>query len=134
MDITLQTGIVHYKIRDERKNIIAEFDLNPGDISAVRRLQQIDAELKNYRLPDTENAGNDIAECEQYLESRFDYLLGYEASKDIFKRYSPLTPLENQWFFQAVLTQIELLIGSGVAERSKKIAEQIDEALKSLNE
>ena len=133
MDISIKTGVEHYKVRDERKKVIAEFDLNPGDISAVRRLQEVDAELRRYKIPDTDNAASDIAEAERYIEGRFEYLLGYEgASKEVFKRYSPLTPLENTWFFQSILAQIEVLIGAGVAERSAKIAEQIEKAMKDL--
>lgn len=129
MDISIKTGVEHYKIKDEFKKTIAEFDLNPGDVSVARRMQEIDAELRGYRIPDTENATEDILKAEEFIGSRFDYLLGYNASKELFKRYSPLTPIVDAWFFQEILRQIGLLVGAGVAQRSAKIADQVKKAM-----
>lgn len=134
MDITIKTGIETYRIRDEKKNVIAEFQFNPGDISAVRRMQDVDAQLKNYKMPDTSNSGNDIAEVEQMLEDKFNYMLGYDASKGLFGRYSPLTALEHQFFFQAILTVIKEQIQTGVEKRAKEIAEQTDKVLNEIEE
>lgn len=135
MDITIKTGVEHYKIRDEKKNIIAEFDLNPGDINVARRYDEIAEKLRKYEIPDTNDARADVENAESYLMERFDYLLGYNASKEIFGRYSPLVPLvSGTFFFQELIGVIGTLVRDGIRKRTGEIENQVEKTLKDLNE
>ena len=129
MDISIKTGVEKYKLRDENKRVIAEFELNPGDISVIHRIQELTQEFKSYTIPDTENTVNDVLEAEKYIESRFDYLFGYEVSKDIFKRYSPLVTLPNGFFFQEILLTIAKIVNEGVTKRAKTIEDQVEKVM-----
>lgn len=129
MDLQIKTGVEQYKLRDENKRVIAEFELNPGDITVIHRIQELTKEFKGYTIPDTENTVNDVLEAEKYIESRFDYLLGYEASKEIFKRYSPLVTLPHGFFFQEILLTIAKIVNEGVTKRSETIGKQVEKAM-----
>ena len=132
MDFTIKTGVETYKIRDEKKKVFAQFDLNPGDVGAARRFSEIVDEIKNYKFPDSENSADDVAQAEKYLAGRFSYVLGYDCEKDLFGRYSPLAVFPNGFFIQLLVPILGAQIGAAIKERSDVIEKQVEEAMKEL--
>lgn len=100
----IDDGILIFTFTNNEDEVFSSFKLNPTDINVAARAE----ELTEYfeQLKDSiqkVTSGKEMAELNKQIEDKINYLLGYEASKDLFKepitattvfamvRYSPIS-------------------------------------------
>ena len=86
----IDDGIFIFTFTNNEDEVFSSFKLNPTDINVASRAE----ELTEYfeQLKDSiqkVDSGKKMAELNKQIEDKINYLLGYEASKDLFKE--PIT-------------------------------------------
>lgn len=103
--IKVNVGKVKFDFEDEEGSIFASFRLNPMDIGTMNRCREV-AEHYEKNTPAPKDI-QELLDFENDMRSKFDYILGYKASPELFGNVAPLTILEDgQMFAMLVLDKI----------------------------
>lgn len=120
----IDDGILTFTFTNNDGEIFSSFKLNPTDINVAARAE----ELAEYfeQLKDSIKAvksGKEMAEINAQMEDKLNYLLGYEASRDLFKEPITATTVfgNGQVFAYIVLDKITEAIAPEIEKRKKEM-------------
>lgn len=110
------------EIVNKEKQVIGGFWWNPSDLDIVKRCENVIDSFNNISV----TKESDLFEVSEAIKSKFDYLLGTNASEELFKRCNPLSPRPDGTFFaEYVLDVISKFIRDELDVRMKKTTGRI---------
>lgn len=87
METTRQfnTGLIKFTFTDENGEVFSSFRMNPTDVNLLARAEEVSDYFSQRKNEMPGNvSGADLKAINDEIEEKINYLLGYEASKDIF--------------------------------------------------
>ena len=120
----IDDGILIFTFTNNEDEVFSSFKLNPTDINVAARAEELEEyfeQLKDSIQKVT--SGKEMAELNKQIEDKINYLLGYEASKDLFKEPITATTVfgNGQVFAYIVLDKIAEAIAPEIEKRKKKM-------------
>ncbi len=120
----IDDGIFTFTFTNNDGEIFSSFKLNPTDINVAARAEELAEyfeQLKDFIQKVT--SGKEMAEINAQMEDKLNYLLGYEASRDLFKEPITATTVfgNGQVFAYIVLDKITEAIAPEIEKRKKKM-------------
>lgn len=97
-------GFIKFTFTDEDGDIFASFRMNPTDINLMERAEEVSkyfAGRKN-EVPEIASA-NDLKKYNDEIEDKLNYLLGYDASDELFKEVTATTVSQDGEIFAFVV-------------------------------
>ena len=113
----IDDGILIFTFTNNKDEVFSSFKLNPTDINVAARAEELTEYFEQF------TSGKEMAELNKQLEDKINYLLGYEASKDLFKEPITATTVfgNGQVFAYIVLDKIAEAIAPEIEKRKKKM-------------
>lgn len=110
------------EIVNSEKQVTGGFWWNPSDLDIVKRCEKVIEYFNGMNVEE----GTDIFAVSEAIKKQFDYLLGSNASKELFKNCNPLSPMTDGIFFaEYVLDVLVKFIESEMGTRMKQSAARI---------
>lgn len=110
------------EIVNSEKQVTGGFWWNPSDLDIVKRCEKVIEYFNGMNVEE----GTDIFAISEAIKKQFDYLLGSNASKELFKNCNPLSPMPDGTFFaEYVLDVLVKFIESEMGTRMKQSAARI---------
>lgn len=121
------TGLIKFTFTDENGDVFSSFRMNPTDVNLLTRFEEISEYFKNRKEEVPENAsGAELKALNDEIEEKINYLLGYDASKDIFGVLTATTVNpDGEIFAWMVLDFITEKLAPEIEKRTKKMQENI---------
>lgn len=86
------TGRIKFEFKDEDGEVFSSFKMNPTDVNLLKRMEEVSDYFNNRKDDAPENAsGEELQKFNKEIEDKINYLLGYDASKDIFGEITATT-------------------------------------------
>lgn len=125
----IDDGILTFTFTNKDDEIFASFKLNPTDINIISKAEEVSEFFKH--LDDTISnisTSKEAAELNKTIEDKLNYLLGYEASKDLFREPITATTVfaNGQMFALIVLDKVVEAIKPEIEKRKKKMQAAVD--------
>ena len=124
IDTNVDDGFLLFTFTNNQGDIFSSFKLNPTDINVAARAEEIEPFFEQMQDSIQKVAsGKEMAELNKQIENKINYLLGYEASKDLFKEPITATTVfgNGQVFAYIVLDKIAEAIAPEIEKRKKKM-------------
>lgn len=124
INTNIDDGILIFTFTNNEDKIFSSFKLNPTDINVVARAEEVIEYFKQFEDSiQKATSGKEMAELNKQIEDKINYLLGYEASKDLFKEPITATTVfgNGQVFAHIVLDKIAEVIAPEIEKRKKKM-------------
>ena len=117
----IDDGILIFTFTNNEDKVFSSFKLNPTDINVAEELTEYFEQFKDSIQKVA--SGKEMAELNKQLEDKINYLLGYEASKDLFKEPITATTVfgNGQVFAYIILDKIADAIAPEIEKRKKKM-------------
>ena len=82
----IDDGILTFTFTNNQDEIFASFRLNPTDVNVAARAEEVSEFFENLEdsVKDVKST-KEAAKLNELIQDKINYLLGYEASKDLFK-------------------------------------------------
>ena len=125
----IDDGILVFTFTNNQNEVFSSFKLNPTDVNVVARAEETaDAFEQIKDSIQKVTSGKEMADLNKQIEDKINYLLGYEASKDLFKEPITATTVfgNGQVFAYIVLDKIVDAIGPEIEKRKKKMQAAVD--------
>ncbi len=86
------TGIITFTFTNEDDEVFSKFKMNPTDVNLMKRAEEV-SEYFSARKNKVEDSvsGADLSKYNDEIEEKINYLLGYDARKDIFGEITATT-------------------------------------------
>lgn len=120
----IDDGILVFTFTNNQNEVFSSFKLNPTDVNVAARAEETaDAFEQIKDSIQKVTSGKEMADLNKQIEDKINYLLGYEASKDLFKEPITATTVfgNGQVFAYIVLDKIADAIGPEIEKRKKKM-------------
>lgn len=120
----IDDGILIFTFTNNEDEVFSSFKLNPTDINVAARAEELKEYFEQFKDSIQKvTSGKEMAELNKQLEDKINYLLGYEASKDLFKEPITATTVfgNGQVFAYIVLDKIAEAIAPEIEKRKKKM-------------
>ena len=89
---TFNRGTIKFTFTDEDGEVFSSFRMNPTDVNLMKRAEEVAARFDSIKEGFSENpTADEIQTLNQEIEELINYLLGYEASRDIFGEVTATT-------------------------------------------
>lgn len=124
IDTKIDDGILTFTFTNQNDEVFASFRLNPTDVNVAARAEEVSEFFEHLEESFKKVATNrEAAELNALIEDKLNYLLGYEASKDLFKEPITATTFfaSGQMFAVIVLDKIVDAIKPEIEKRRKKM-------------
>lgn len=124
INTNIDDGILIFTFTNNEDKVFSSFKLNPTDINVVSRVEEVIEYFKQFEDSiQKATSGKEMAELNKQIEDKINYLLGYEASKDLFKEPITATTVfgNGQVFAHIVLDKIAEAIVPEIEKRKKKM-------------
>lgn len=125
----IDDGILTFTFTNNQNEIFASFRLNPTDVNIAARAEEVSAffEKMEETVKNVASA-KEAAKLNELIQDKINYLLGYEASKDLFREpITATTVFENgQMFANIVLDKVVDAIAPEIEKRRKKMQAEVD--------
>lgn len=124
INTNIDDGILIFTFTNNEDKVFSSFKLNPTDINVVARAEEVIEYFKQFEDSiQKATSGKEMAELNKQIEDKINYLLGYEASKDLFKEPITATTVfgNGQVFAHIVLDKIAEVIAPEIEKRKKKM-------------
>lgn len=125
MEATRQfnTGLIKFTFTDENGDVFSSFRMNPTDVNLLARAEEVSAYFEGRKNDMPENAsGAELKAFNDEIEEKINYLLGYEASKDIFGTITATTiNPDGEIFAWVVLDFIAEKLAPEMEKRAQKM-------------
>lgn len=125
MEATRQfnTGLIKFTFTDENGEVFSSFRMNPTDVNLLTRAEEVsDYFEKRKNDISGEVSGAALKAYNDEIEEKINYLLGYEASKDIFGVITATTVNpDGEIFAWVVLDFIAEKLAPEMEKRAKKM-------------
>ena len=120
----IDNGILTFTFTNNQDEIFASFRLNPTDVNVAARAEEVSEFFENLEdsVKDVKST-KEAAKLNELIQDKINYLLGYEASKDLFKEPITATTVfgNGQMFANIVLDKVADAIAPEIEERKKKM-------------
>ena len=125
----IDDGILMFTFTNNQNEIFASFRLNPTDVNIAARAEEVSAFFeKTEETVKNVTSAKEAAKLNELIQDKINYLLGYEASKDLFRE--PLTATtvfgNGQMFANIVLDKVADAIAPEIEKRRKKMQAEVD--------
>lgn len=120
----IDDGILVFTFTNNKGEVFSSFKLNPTDINVAARAEELEECFEQFKdSVQKVISGKEMAELNKQIEDKINYLLGYEASKDLFKEPITATTVfgNGQVFAYIVLDKITEAIAPEIEKRKKKM-------------
>lgn len=120
----IDDGILVFTFTNNKGEVFSSFKLNPTDINVAARAEELEECFEQFKVSVQKvTSGKEMAELNKQIEDKINYLLGYEASKDLFKEPITATTVfgNGQVFAYIVLDKITEAIAPEIEKRKKKM-------------
>lgn len=124
INTNIDDGILNFTFTNNEDKVFSSFKLNPTDINVVARAEEVIEYFKQFEDSiQKATSGKEMAELNKQIEDKINYLLGYEASKDLFKESITATTVfgNGQVFAHIILDKIAEAITPEIEKRKKKM-------------
>ena len=125
----MDDGLLTFTFTNNQNEIFASFRLNPTDVNIAARAEEVSAffEKMEETVKNVASA-KEAAKLNELIQDKINYLLGYEASKDLFREpITATTVFENgQMFANIVLDKVVDAIAPEIEKRRKKMQAEVD--------
>lgn len=90
INTNIDDGFLLFTFTNKQGEVFSSFKLNPTDINVAARAEELE-EFFEHAQESVKNVSSskEMAEINKQIEDKINYMLGYEASKDLFKE--PIT-------------------------------------------
>lgn len=125
----IDDGILTFTFTNNQNEIFASFRLNPTDVNIAARAEEVSAFFeKTEETVKNVTSAKEAAKLNELIQDKINYLLGYEASKDLFREpITATTVFENgQMFANIVLDKVADAIAPEIEKRRKKMQAEVD--------
>lgn len=121
------TGLIKFTFTDENGEVFSSFRMNPTDVNLLTRAEEVSAYFENRKDKVQENAdGAALKAFNDEIEEKINYLLGYEASKDIFGTITATTiNPDGEIFAWVVLDFIAEKLAPEMEKRAQKMQKNV---------
>lgn len=121
------TGLIKFTFTDENGEVFSSFRMNPTDVNLMARAEELADYFEKRKFEMPENAtGADISKLNAEIEEKINYLLGYEASKDIFGTITATTVSpDGEIFAWVVLDFIAEKLKPEMEKRARQMQESV---------
>ena len=121
------SSVLKFTFTNEDDEIIASFNLNPGNIKLAQRAEEVSDFFKNISKHAPENATlAEVCKFNDEIEEKMCYLLGYDARESLFGTVPAMTILEDGSIFIGLVWE---KIASAIAPEAKKRKEALEKAV-----
>lgn len=125
----IDDGILTFTFTNNQNEIFASFRLNPTDVNIAARAEEVSAFLE--KMEETVKnvaSAKEAAKLNELIQDKINYLLGYEASKDLFREPITATTVfgNGQMFANIVLDKVADAIAPEIEKRRKKMQAEVD--------
>jgi hypothetical protein len=120
----IDDGVLIFTFTNNEDEVFSSFKLNPTDINVAARAEELEECFEQFKdSVQKVTSGKEMAELNKQIEDKINYLLGYEASKDLFKKPITATTVfgNGQVFAYIVLDKIAGAIAPEIEKRKKKM-------------
>ena len=117
----IDDGRLSFEISNAEGEVFSSFRMNPTDVNMIKRCQEV-AEFFTNEAKDAPTAANpeEAAQFNAMIEEKFNYMLGYDASKSLFVELTATTLLpDGRIFALAVMDIINDAIKPELEKRRK---------------
>lgn len=125
----IDDGILTFTFTNNQNEIFASFRLNPTDVNIVARAEEVSAffEKMEETVKNVASA-KEATKLNELIQDKINYLLGYEASKDLFREPITATTVfgNGQMFANIVLDKVADAIAPEIEKRRKKMQAEVD--------
>lgn len=125
----IDDGILTFTFTNNQDEIFASFRLNPTDVNVAARAEEVSEFFENLEdsVKDVKST-KEAAKLNELIQDKINYLLGYEASKDLFKEPITATTVfgNGQMFANIVLDKVADAITPEIEKRRKKMQEAVN--------
>lgn len=125
----IDDGILTFTFTNNQNEIFASFRLNPTDVNIAARAEEVSAffEKMEETVKNVASA-KEAAKLNELIQDKINYLLGYEASKDLFREPITATTVfgNGQMFANIVLDKVADAIAPEIEKRREKMQEEVD--------
>lgn len=98
------TGRIKFTFTDENGEVFSSFRMNPTDANVIARAEEISEYFNKRKLEvDEIVSGKDLAKYNKEIEDKINYVLGYDASKEIFGEITATTISPDGEIFGVIL-------------------------------
>lgn len=121
------TGLIDFTFTNENGEVFSSFRMNPTDVNLMARAEEVSAYFDSRKKDAPENAsGAELKAFNDEIEEKINYLLGYEASKDIFGVITATTvSTDGEIFAWVVMDFIKEKLAPEIEKRAKKMQKNI---------
>ena len=85
------TGVQKFTITDEDGDVISSFKMNPTDVNLMKRAEEVSEYFNSRNVRDGFANADELVAYNREIEEKINYLLGYDASNDIFGQITATT-------------------------------------------
>nr|DAM67193.1 MAG TPA: hypothetical protein [Caudoviricetes sp.] len=124
IDTSIDDGLFLFTFTNKQGEVFSSFKLNPTDINIAVRAEELEDFFNRMQESIKKvSSRKEIAELNKQIEDKINYLLGYEASKDLFKEPITATTVfgNGQVFAYIVLDKIAEAVEPEIEKRKKKM-------------
>ena len=125
----IDDGILTFTFTNNQNEIFASFRLNPTDVNIAARAEEVSAFFeKTEETVKNVTSAKEAAKLNELIQDKINYLLGYEASKDLFREPITATTVfgNGQMFAYIVLDKVADAIAPEIEKRRKKMQAEVD--------
>lgn len=125
----IDDGILTFTFTNNQNEIFASFRLNPTDVNIAARAEEVSAFFeKMEETVKNVTSAKEAAKLNELIQDKINYLLGYEAAKDLFREPVTATTVfgNGQMFANIVLDKVADAIAPEIEKRRKKMQAEVD--------
>ena len=133
INTNIDDGILTFTFTNNQNEIFASFRLNPTDVNIAARAEEVSAFFeKTEETVKNVTSAKEAAKLNELIQDKINYLLGYEASKDLFREPITATTVfgNGQMFANIVLDKVADAIAPEIEKRRKKMQAEVDKYTK----
>ncbi len=126
------TGRIKFTFKDENDEVFSSFKMNPTDANLIARLEEVSEYFEKRKNEISEiSSGKDAAKYNREIEDKINYILGYDASKEVFGEITATTiSPEGEIFGMVLLDFIAEKLKPEIEKRKKSMNASIDKYTK----
>ncbi|MBS7048908.1 hypothetical protein [Blautia wexlerae] len=129
INTNIDDGFLLFTFTNKQGEVFSSFKLNPTDINIAARAEELETFFEQAQESvKNVSSGKEMAEINKQIEDKINYMLGYEASKDLFKEPITATTVfgNGQVFAYIVLDKINEALTPEIEKRKKKMQEVVN--------
>ena len=121
INTNIDDGFLLFTFTNKQGEVFSSFKLNPTDINVAARAEELETFFEQAQESvKNVSSSKEMAEINNQIEDKINYMLGYEASKDLFKEpITATTVFGNGQVFASIL--LSRWAGRGVMQAPNQV-------------